>query len=78
MKFLKTIFSVAGRVCGDDDRARRDFFSQKAQQIPAGWAASYEKARQNGDTEKMHIETIKLDAIREIREMCAQIWGETI
>lgn len=75
-EIFKTILSVAERVCGSDDRARRDFFNQKAEQIPASWEASYEKAKQNGDAEKMHIECIKLDTIREIREMCAQIWGE--
>lgn len=75
---FKTILSVAERMWGDDERAKRDFFSQKAQQIPAGWEDSYEKAKQNGDPAKMHIERIKLDTIGEIREMCAQIWGEAV
>lgn len=73
---FKTILSVAGRVCGEDERAGKAFFSQRAEQIPASWKASYQKAKQNGDAAKMHIETIKLDTIREIREMCVQIWGE--
>ena len=42
------------------------------------WRASYEKAKQNGDAAKMHIESIKLDTIREIKDMCMQIWEETI
>ena len=73
---FKTILSVAGRVCGEDERARTAFFVQRAGQIPASWEASYKKAEQNGDAAKMHIETIKLDTIREIREMCVQIWGD--
>ena len=73
---FKTILSVAGRVCGEDERARRAFFVQRAGQIPASWEASYKKAEQNGDAAKMHIETIKLDTIREIREKCVQIWGD--
>ena len=76
-EIFKTILSVAERICGNDDLARRDFFLQKAEQIPASWAASYEKARQNGDVEKMHIESIKLDTIQEIKDMCMQIWEET-
>ena len=76
-EIFKTILSVAERVCGKDDSARRDFFLQKAEQIPVSWTASYEKAKQTGDVEKMHIESIKLDAIQEIKDMCMQIWGET-
>ncbi|MDE6280403.1 MAG: hypothetical protein K2M15_01205 [Oscillospiraceae bacterium] len=76
-EIFKTILSVAERVCGKDDSAKRDFFLQKAEQIPTSWTASYEKAKQNGDVEKMHIERIKLDTIQEIKDMCAQIWEET-
>ena len=75
-EIFKTILSAADRTCGEDNLAKRRFFLQKAEQIPASWAASYEKAGQNGDAEKMHIERIKLDTIQEIRDMCAQIWGD--
>ena len=76
-EIFKTILSVAERVCGKDDSAKRSFFLQKMEQIPTSWAASYEKAKQNGDARKMHIESIKLDTIREIKDMCMQIWEET-
>ena len=76
-EIFKTILSVAERVCGKDGSAKRVFFLQKAEQIPTSWAASYEKAKQNGDVEKMHIESIKLDTIQEIKDMCMQIWEET-
>ena len=76
-EIFKTILSVAERVCGGDDSAKRAFFLQKAEQIPADWAASYEKAKQSGDIAKMYIESIKLDTIREIKDMCMQIWEET-
>ena len=75
-EIFKTILSVAERVCGNDDSAKKEFFLQKAEQIPANWAASYEKAKQNEDARKMHIESIKLDAIQEIKDMCIQIWEE--
>ena len=76
-EIFKTILSVGERLYGADEEAQRDFFLQKIEEIPVSWADSYEKARENGDAEKMHIESVKLDAIREIKEMCAQIWGET-
>ncbi len=77
-EIFKTIFSAADRDCGKDDLAKKQFFLQKAEQIPMNWRASYEKAKQNGDAAKMHIESIKLDTIREIKDMCMQIWEETI
>lgn len=76
-EIFKTILSVAERICGKDDLAKKHFFLQKAEQIPMSWTTSYEKAKQNGDVEKMHIESIKLDTIREIKDMCMQIWEET-
>ena len=76
-EIFKTILSVAEKVCGKDDFAKKRFFLQKAEQIPASWMTSYEKAEQHGDIEKMHIESIKLDTIREIKDMCMRIWEET-
>ena len=76
-EIFKTILSAAERVCGRDDSAKRRFFLQKVEQIPTSWKASYEKAKQNGDVEKIHIESIKLDTVREIKDMCMQIWEET-
>lgn len=76
-EMFKTILSAAERVCGKDDFAKRKFFLKKTEQIPMNWTISYEKAKQNGDVEKMHIESIKLDTIQEIKDMCVQIWEET-
>lgn len=75
-EIFKTILSVGERLHGADEEAQRRFFLERAEQIPASWSDSYEKAKENGDMEKMHIESVKLDTIREIKEMCAQIWGE--
>ena len=77
-EIFKTILSAAERVCGKDDVAVRRFFMEKVEQLPTSGAAAYEAAQQNGDVERMHMEGIKLDAIREIRYMYRQIWGEAI
>ena len=34
-------------------------------------------ARQHEDDEKMHLESIKLDTVREIKDMCMRLWGES-
>ena len=41
------------------------------------WTTSYEKAKQNEDVTKMHIESIKLDTIQEIKDMFIQIEEES-
>ena len=76
-EIFKTILSAAEQACGKDALAKKHFFLQKAEQIPMNWMTSYEKAKQHGDVEKMHIERIKLDTIQEIKDMCIQIWEET-
>lgn len=75
-EIFKTILSVAENVCGKDDLAKKHFFLQKAEQIPANWTTSYEKAEEHGDVKTMHIEGIKLDTIREIKDKFIQIWEE--
>ena len=45
--------------------------------LKTSWRTSYEKAKQNGDVKKIHIESIKLDTIQEIKDMCMQIWEES-
>ena len=57
-EIFKTILSAAERVCGKDDLAKKRFFLQRAEQIPASWTTSYEQARQHGDDEKMHIKAL--------------------
>lgn len=76
-EIFKTILFAAEKVCGKDDLAKKRFFLQKVEQIPTSWTASYEKAKQHGDVGQMHIESIKLDTIREIKNQYMQIWEET-
>lgn len=66
---FRTILSVAVRTCKEE--GIEVFFMSKLQQLPKSWEASYELAENHGDVEKMEIERIKLDAVREIREKFA-------
>lgn len=73
---FRTILSVGEKSCEDRPEAMRDFFLKRLQQIPSGWRTAYEKASAHGDTVQMHIEEIKLQALKEIEETFHQIWEE--
>ena len=74
---FRTILSVAVKICKGDPDAVEQFFLGKIKQIPASWAVSLEKARQNDDTTKMYLELIKLDTVGEIQECFQKIWEGT-
>ncbi len=71
---FSTILSVAAKTANGDAAAAKKFFLTKAEQIPANWSASYEKAAANQDAEKMQIETLKLDTIEQIKAKFCEIW----
>ena len=71
---FRTVLSVAVKTGNGDADAVKTFFVQRAEQIPAGWSAALEKAKEHNDTVRMQTEQIKLDAINEIKEEFAKIW----
>ena len=73
---FRTVLSAAVKAGRGDAKAVRSFFSERLEVIPAGWTASYEKAREHDDAVKMQIEKIKLDAVEEIREYFSKVWEE--
>ncbi len=69
-----TIFSVAVKTNGQDDEKTVQFFLSKLQQIPQSWHTALANAEAHGETEKAHIERVKLDAVAEIRTEFTRIW----
>ena len=72
---FRTWLSVAVRIYSGNADGVKDFFVQRAEQIPASWAAAYEKAKEHGDTVRMQTEQVKLDVVREARAKFDEIWG---
>lgn len=71
---FRTIFTAALKTnSGDTDAAKR-FFLLRAEELPASWKASYDRAAQHGDARKMQTESIKLETAREVRTAFEQIW----
>lgn len=73
---FRTVLSVAVKTGNGNADAVKAFFVQRSEQIPAGWAAALEKAKEHNDPVRMQTEQIKLDTVHEIREEFAKIWEE--
>lgn len=75
---FRTIYASATEKYGADSKEAREFFTDCLTRIPANWTSAYEKAAQHQDTEKMHIERIKLDTVSDIREAVLILWRKKI
>lgn len=71
---FRTVLSAAVKAGAGEPNAVKDFFVSRIEQIPAAWAAAYEKARAHNDEAKMHLEQIKLDAVSDIKARFAEVW----
>ncbi|MBR6766711.1 MAG: hypothetical protein IKM02_02040 [Clostridia bacterium] len=74
---FRTVLSAGTKACSGDLSRAKQFFEEKTVQIPSNWETAYEKAKQHNDTARMHIEQIKLDAVREIRETFSMLGEES-
>lgn len=57
---FRTVYSVGSK-------AGEGFFLTKLEEIPQSWRTALEAAEAHGDTEKAHIERLKLDVVEEIK-----------
>ena len=73
---FRTVLCAAAKACKGDPGKTKQFFEEKMIQIPSNWEAAREKAALHNDTIGMHIEQIKLDAVREIRDTFSRIREE--
>lgn len=71
---FNTIFSVAVKTSGQDDQKIVQFFLLRIQQIPQSWHTALANAEKHSETEKAHIERIKLDVVAEIQKEFERIW----
>lgn len=71
-----TILTVAEKSCNGDVNKMREFFEDRIERIPLSWSKSLEKAKQFDDAEKMQIEQIKLETVREIKNHTRLIWED--
>ena len=76
---FKTIFSVLEKnIAKEKNMAAETIkasYLNKMETIPASWKQSLENAKAHNDVEKILIEEIKLDTVKEIRQKFVEIWG---
>ena len=72
---FRTVYTAGGKASGGSFEKQLDFLRRRLEEIPSSWQAALEAARSHGNSEKAHIEQLKLDTVAEIRQKAAQ-WSE--
>lgn len=70
-----TVYTAGGKVSGGDAVKHLDFLRKRLEEISGSWQTALEAAQSHGNSEKAHIEQIKLDAVAEIRQKLLD-WSE--
>ena len=71
---FRTVYAAGVKAVGEEQAAA--FLREKLDTIPQNWRTALEQAEAHGETEKAHIERIKLKAVQEIRSAAEAIWRE--
>ena len=74
---FRSVYDAGRQHCCGDAAKQMDFLRVRFQKLQSDWEAAYENAILHGDSEKAHIEHIKLETMAEIREKIAE-WSEKI
>ena len=72
---FRSVYNAGCQYCDGNTTKELDFLRERHQKLCADWKAAYENAILHDDSEKVHIEQIKLAAADEIRQKLAE-WGE--
>lgn len=75
---FQAVFAAGVKLAGEDDGKLTAFFAQKLEQIPKSWEASLRNAQAHGETEKAHIEQLKLEAAAAIRAEFDKVWRDAV
>ena len=72
---FRTVYNAGEQVSGGDGSKQLDFLRSRLEAIPGSWEKALETARSHGDSEKVHIEQLKLEAVGEMRRKVKE-WSE--
>jgi len=74
---FRTVYNAGEKASGGDRGKQLLFLCKRLEEIPVSWQASLESAHSHGNSEKAHIEQIKLDAVAEIRRKAVE-WRKEV
>ena len=72
---FRTVYTAGEKISAGDGSKQLDFLRRRLEEIPASWRNALEAARGHGNSEKAHIEQLKLDVVAEIQQRMAD-WSE--
>ena len=72
---FRTVYNAGAKASGGDEEKRLNFLRERLKEIPSNWEASYENALRHGDSERIHIERLKLDTVAQIKQKVLE-WRE--
>jgi len=75
-EIFKTVFITANKLNNGNENKTKEFFLNKLKEIPENWEVSRIKAVEHGETDKVHIENLKLEAAEHIKSNFLNIWKE--
>ena len=72
---FRTVYNAGEKVSGGDPENQLNFLRHRLEEIPASWRTSLEMAQSHDNSEKAHIEQLKLNVVDEIRQKMPE-WSE--
>ncbi len=72
---FRTVYNAGEKASGSDPEKQVDFLRKRLEEIPSNWRTTLETARSHGNSEKAHIEQLKLDVVAEIQRKMSE-WSE--
>lgn len=72
---FRAVYNAGEKVSGGDPEKQLNFLRHRLDEIPGSWQTALEAALSHGNSEKVHIEQIKLDVVAEIRQKMLE-WSE--
>ena len=72
---FRSVYNAGEKPSGGNQEKQLDFLYVRLEKILSDWEAAYENAMLHVDSEKAHIERLKLDTVTEIKQKVLE-WRE--
>ena len=73
--FVSVLQAAAKNANGEP--AQRELFEKNLERIPANWHVARDAAEKRGDAIRLAQEDVKLNALADVKDAYARLWGDT-